>query len=154
MKYCCINSYMVEMWINVICDMGGRPHLQVNINKTDRFIDVPSHKLEDGVIRFNVSPNATQNFRIDKESGNIMFDASFSGESYSILIPAESVEYVVSPDVKVEAMMPSDILVLDYEEGFVSMDRAKQKDEEGNKEDSSEEKEPTSSGKGHLKVIK
>jgi stringent starvation protein B len=110
MENACINAYLIDMWIQVICDMGETPHLVVNVYNTERQINVPMEYVQDGDIRFNVLPTAVANFNIDKERGIVTFNARFNKKPFDVKLPCEAIVGVVSKESSVGSPMPNVLL--------------------------------------------
>lgn len=71
-------------WAN---DNGLTPYLVVAADYPD--VDVPADYVSDGRITLNISPQAVQ--RLDLSGTSIQFSARFSGQPYSVHVPAGGV---------------------------------------------------------------
>lgn len=111
MKNACINAYIIEAWVSVICDMQETPHIHVDINASERSLDVPLEYIHDGMIVFNVSPGSVMDYHLDKEQGVLYFKARFAVQSRQIVIPCEAIVQVVSKETSIGAATP-DVLML------------------------------------------
>ena len=79
--------YLLRAMHAWITDNGQTPH--VVVDATVDGVSVPSRHVRDGKIVLNLSHNAVSNLDIGND--RIVFDARFSGTSYSIHVPLRAI---------------------------------------------------------------
>jgi stringent starvation protein B len=82
-----LRAYVIRSTHQWIVDHSMTPYLLVDGNHEGVF--VPTAYMEDGQIVLNMAPSAIRDLQMDDEG--ISFDASFSGEPFSIVVPYASV---------------------------------------------------------------
>jgi len=120
MQNACINAYLIDTWIGMICDMGETPYLLVAVDQTNRDIRLPEEFIrEDRAIVLNVDPPAIRDFRIDKEAGIISFNARFRGKPEHVVVPCEAVHQVYSKEGNFATMVSGDLMFYHADEPAV-----------------------------------
>ena len=102
----CINAYVVDMWVRMICAMGETPHLIVKVDRTLRELVVPLDRVVDGEITLSVLPASIINYNMDFGRGVLTFGARFNGKPMNIKLPCEAVIATVAKESNVGALMP------------------------------------------------
>jgi stringent starvation protein B len=79
--------YLLRALHEWITDSGDTPHIVVDAS--DESVMVPRQYVKDGKIVLNVSYSAAQGLKMGNEF--VMFDARFSGASFSVSVPIKAV---------------------------------------------------------------
>lgn len=124
--------YLVRAINQWILDNRLTPYISVDVSI--KGVSVPSDYVEDGEIILNIDPASVRNLEISDEY--ILFDARFSGRSFSIEVPISAVRAVYARE-NGEGML----FVADAE------------DSESKESDSDDTPSPPS-GRASLKIVK
>lgn len=149
MKNACINAYTVEMWVNMICEMGETPFATVDVAETERPIDVPLDFVQNNKIVLNLAPGAVRSFNIDKENGYLTFGARFNKVHQDVSVPCEAIVKINSRDTGVGANLPSELMFFRSEEPTIEVRTV-----EGEGDSRPSTKSESSECAGHSKPVK
>lgn len=115
----CLNAYYIEMWFNIINDMGADPRIAFNTNNTERKLIFPVKYIpEDGIVTLNLSHYAITDFRINKSEGYLYMKANYDGVTSKLKIPCEAVMCVMSKNPSMCGQMFDELMIADSEDGF------------------------------------
>ncbi len=96
--------YLIRAVHEWISDNGLTPQMLVDAEAQG--VAVPAHCIRNGRIVLNVSANAVRGFCIGKE--RVEFDARFSGVSFHVQVPVQSVLAVVARENGVGMSFPEE----------------------------------------------
>jgi stringent starvation protein B len=108
----CLSARVLQNWIDMVCDLGHKPHLIINRNVTitrqnwDKEVqldskstfDVPFHVEKDGVSVWNVSPSAIPKYFMDMTKGILYFTVSLKGRLVNLVVPVEHITNIYVPN--------------------------------------------------------
>ena len=115
----CLNAYYIEMWINMLTDLGADPRLAVNVNHTDRPYSLPEKYLpDDGIMTLSIKHHSIRDFAINKTEGIITMRADFDGKSAKLRVPCEAIMCVMSKNPAMCGQMFDELLMVNPEDGF------------------------------------
>lgn len=115
----CLNAYYLDMWINVVKDMGADPRIAVDVKNASRKIIVPDGCTDSaGIAVFNLAHYAISDYTINKTTGYMFARILFDGARFRMEIPCESIMCVMSKEPAMCGQMLDDLLMIDADHGF------------------------------------
>jgi stringent starvation protein B len=97
--------YLIRALNEWILDNELTPHILVDAEKDGVF--VPEQFVEGGKIVLNISPIAVKSLQITNES--ITFSARFSGNSYNIFVPINTILAIYSKENRMGMIFPDEL---------------------------------------------